>query len=590
MNSSYRAKGKVLPSVAKKRTGRDPTNRLAAFPWRGILTVLVLTGCATLAVSSALRTSVTVDEFAYLPMGISVWQNRTFDINSGTTPLPGMLAAAPVVLLNRAKLSEPPPGERSIWSDGSRFAADNSERYHECFMLGRLVSIFVLLGTGLLASGFARSLYGFKGGLIALVVVCFSPDMLAHGSLVTTDIYLAGAVLASLWAFDVLLQRPNWPAVCGLGVSVGAAMLCKFTGILLVLLLPAAALVLWACKRLRLGDDRESLVVSRKTVYWGIAALVLAILTIHVGYGFDRPLTLLGDFSFQTGAFQAIQAALPAPIPVPSPYAFVAGFDAQFSEGPYDAYLLGTFNQTGFWNYYLVGFLVKTPEPILLLVAGALLLSPKVALREVPMIVVVLAFFAIFSFTGHKNIGVRYLLFLIPIAAVWSGRLAASTAWNSPRHARALAAAVTVSLAGLAAIAVATWPYYLAYFNAASGGPGRGHEYLLDSNIDWGQDLIALRDYMQREGIESVDLAYFGRVDPAIYGIGYRPLIDKVSGRYVVISTNFLFGRMYFVGGSGFWPSNRDHYAIFRRLKPKAVLGHNLYVFDMTAQTTRGSQ
>ena len=160
-----------------------------------------------------------------------------------------------------------------------------------------------------------------------------------------------------------------------------------------------------------------------------------------------------------------------------------------------------------------------------------------------------MSFAIFFSFTGHKNIGVRYLLFLIPIAAVWSGRLAISPAWYSPRYGRALAAAVTVALIGLVGIAVASWPYYLTYFNFASGGPDRGHEFLLDSNVDWGQDLITLRDYMQREGIESVDLAYFGRVDPAIYGINYRPLVTGVDGRYAVISTNLLFGRMYFLGG-----------------------------------------
>jgi hypothetical protein len=135
---------------------------------------------------------------------------------------------------------------------------------------------------------------------------------------------------------------------------------------------------------------------------------------------------------------------------------------------------------------------------------------------------------------------------------------------------------------------VAISPHFLAYFNTVSGGPGRGHEYLLDSNIDWGQDLITLRDYMEREGIDSVDLAYFGRVDPAIYGIKYRPLLKTISHRYVVISTNLLWGRMYFLGGTRTGPTNRDYYAAFRRLKPKTILGYSLYVFDLKAQSPGG--
>ena len=94
---------------------------------------------------------------------------------------------------------------------------------------------------------------------------------------------------------------------------------------------------------------------------------------------------------------------------------------------------------------------------------------------------------------------------------------------------------------------------------------------------------------MAREGIDSVDLAYFGRVDPAIYGIKYRPLLKTISHRYVVISTNLLWGRMYFLGGTRTGPTNRDYYAAFRRLKPKTILGYSLYVFDLKAQSPSGA-
>jgi hypothetical protein len=128
-----------------------------------------------------------------------------------------------------------------------------------------------------------------------------------------------------------------------------------------------------------------------------------------------------------------------------------------------------------------------------------------------------------------------------------------------------------------------SWPNYLSFFNLPSGGPSRGHRYLLGSNLDWGQDLIALGDYMEREGIEKVDLAYFGRVDPEVYGIKYRDLRRRPRQRYAVISTNMLWGRTYFVNGKDFWPP-RDRYARFRSMKPKAVLGHTLYVFDLEEQ------
>ena len=228
--------------------------------------------------------------------------------------------------------------------------------------------------TCLLALGFSGSLYGPAGGLIALVVVGLSPDMLAHGRLVTPDVYLAAGMLGSLWAWDALARKPGWRQAAVLGVAVGVATLCKFTAFLLVLLLPAAGLLVWLLRRLRIGEEREPLVLQPRTVGWGLAALVIAMFTINLGYGFHGSLTPLGNLPLTTPAFCAVQGMLPAWLPVPLPATFVLGPDAQLGKGHRDAYLLGQFNQTGFWNYYLVGFLVKTPEPILLLALAALLL------------------------------------------------------------------------------------------------------------------------------------------------------------------------------------------------------------------------
>src|SRR5262249_41505536 len=140
--------------------------------------------------------------------------------------------------------------------------------------------------------------------------------------------------------------------------------------------------------------------------------------------------------------------------------------------------------------------------------------------------------------------------------------------------------AVLVGAFWLMVSAATTWPNYLAYFNFACGGPSRGHRYLLDSNLDWGQDLIALRRYMEREGIPEIDLAYFGRVDPAIYGVHFRHLGLQPVGRHVAISANLVWGLSYFINGTGLKPP-RNAYQEFRDIKPVAVLGHTIYVYDL---------
>lgn len=536
-----------------------------------------------LALSSASRKSVTVDEFALLPTGVAILEAHTFQIDRGVPPLAKVLTALPVALFSSARLDLSALDDlTSGWTCGYLFLSQNAEHYHADFMSGRYVSILTLLATGLLCYGFARSLYGPAGALVTAVAVSLSPNLLAHGRLVTTDIYLTAAVMGALWAFDALLRKPG-PVRCLVwGLTLGAAALCKFTGALLLLLLPAAGVAMFALRRSRLAENDRTVLLNRRTVAWGAAALGVALVVMNLGYLFDGSFTRLKSYEFATPAFQSLQRALPSGLPVPLPYDYILGLDTQLAEQGYDAYLLGRFNQTGFLHYFAVGFLVKTPIPILVFAVAALVLNRKVGLREVPLLTVGAVMLAFFSIAGHKNIGIRYLLFLIPMTCVWIGRIATAPAWASPIAGRRLKWAAGAAAAWLLLDALLIWPDYLAYFNLAAGGPSRGHRYLLDSNLDWGQDLIALHEYMNEKRIPSVDLAYFGRVPPEVYGIRYQDFYGQPTQRWVVISANLLWGRMYYVNGKPHWPPDRDTYAAFRKRQPKTVLGHTLYVYDLT--------
>jgi hypothetical protein len=423
--------------------------------------------------------------------------------------------------------------------------------------------------------------------MIALWAAAFSPNLMAHGRLATTDIYLAAAVVATFWSLDRWLCRPGLGQAALLGICVGLATLCKFTGTLLLGFVPAIVAGMWLLSRWQWVAADEQIRFHPRMLRDLAWALGVSILVINLGYAGHRTLTPLGGFHFDSGLFAAAQAWLPRQTPVPLPYHFVAGFDAQLAEKGYDAYLCGTFNQTGFWNYYFVAFLVKSSLAGLVAVASATVLKPRISLREVPLLVFVIGSFALFSFVGHKNIGLRYLLFAIPLACVWMGRISVAPWSASPSGSKTVAFGLLAAAGSLLVTHALIWPDYLAYFNLAAGGPDRGHEYLLDSNLDWGQDLVALREFIDRKQIESIDLAYFGRVPPEIYGIRYTHFLPdsqfvlRNRNRYVAISANLLWGRMYFVNGTDYWPEGRGLYAPFRQLRPVAVLGHSIYVFDM---------
>jgi hypothetical protein len=143
------------------------------------------------------------------------------------------------------------------------------------------------------------------------------------------------------------------------------------------------------------------------------------------------------------------------------------------------------------------------------------------------------------------------------------------------------ASAAAVALLWVAAGNLRVAPRYLQYFNEAAGGPAHGHEVLIDSNIDWGQDLLRLREYMDANSIDRIALAYFGRVDPVIYGIRYTPLERGVSHGKAVVSASFLMGRPYFwiLGGRLRWVPSRT-YEWLQTQRPIARVG-SMFVFDL---------
>jgi hypothetical protein len=144
-------------------------------------------------------------------------------------------------------------------------------------------------------------------------------------------------------------------------------------------------------------------------------------------------------------------------------------------------------------------------------------------------------------------------------------------------------AAVSVALLGwFAWSSVSIAPRYLEYFNELAGGPENGHRWLIDSNLDWGQDLLRLRAYMKAHRLRKVNLAYFGRVDPRVYDIQFTPLVKGESHGISVVSASFLMGRPYWIW---FAPSDLEwaHQGAYTWLqgeKPIARVG-SMFVFDL---------
>jgi hypothetical protein len=294
----------------------------------------------------------------------------------------------------------------------------------------------------------------------------------------------------------------------------------------------------------------------------------LAVLVIWCGYG----------FAFTTPSAPG-EPAWSWPVPG---YLRAIVFDWSANLGGRQVYLLGTFARHGWWYFFPVAFAVKTPIGLLLLLAlaalpsgGARPASPSLGLTLGWFVAVPIAvWLGVACFVLLVPLGIRYLLPIYPLLALFVGvRLAGGgSRWR--------AAAATVAAAWLAVASLAVHPHYLAYFNEAAGGPANGRHWLIESNLDWGQDLRTLAGWLRSRGNPPVHLAYFGRENPASYLLHTEsvPGCAPVSG-LVAISVNVLEG-LYSPQGSATPPSARC-YDWLRNRTPIAAPGWSILVYDV---------
>jgi hypothetical protein len=230
-----------------------------------------------------------------------------------------------------------------------------------------------------------------------------------------------------------------------------------------------------------------------------------------------------------------------------------------------NAFLAGDYGDRGWWYYFPVAFAIKTPVVLLLAAAAGLVVWGWRSRDKAMFVLVPIVVYLGWSMTTHINIGVRHILPIYPFVIVL--------------------AAAALAFVGCAAETAIAYPHQLAFFNLLVGGPSHGSEYLVDSNLDWGQDLKPLKRWMDDHQISHINLAYFGSADPRYYGIDctFLPgaptwvnpefVNDPRLPGYVAVSATLLRG-VYAENDQ-----QRQFYAPLARMTPAAVIGHSIFVY-----------
>jgi hypothetical protein len=243
-------------------------------------------------------------------------------------------------------------------------------------------------------------------------------------------------------------------------------------------------------------------------------------------------------------------------------------------------YLLGTIREDGWKSYFLIAWLVKTPIPVLILSGAAIGLFlaglRKNSLEETFLLLPAAGYFLVYSLFAD-NLGVRYLIPCFPLLFIFVSRIATTVTAGSKLLKTALAALLLWHAAEYALIA----PDHLSYFNQIAGGPEGGVKWLDDCNVDWGQGLIQLRDYLEANEIRNYRLFYFGMGDPNYYGVtgdriwDSRFFLDPSPGIYVLSAHRVARGHAVLRLAYGEGPKN---WLLHRR--PTAIVGHAYYLYE----------
>jgi len=524
--------------------------------------------------------SITFDETIHTAVAQDVWRNHRFDQWMETPPLGHLLLGLPIHGDKYQMEIRNPAGWLMVTA-----LTPGPER----FILGpRMVNVALGVLLGILVWCAARNVFSPGAANFALGLFAFSPQFIAHFTVATVD------GIGVLTVFGVALQlvrwrrKPSWGNTLLLGLTFGLALIAKFYAPPFVVL--ALAVVLLTRRARAAGGISASFTSSPSDWSWkpALAALVLAGMVVWSAYFFHVGKAVLHDGQLVITYPQARMTihvgglGLDLGIPLPAPEFFVGFHEVLVHKGlGHPSFFLGrvSYERASRW-YFPVAIALKWPTITLALaLAGIVLVVVCPRLRARPGAGIDLRIYGgvgavalLLALWSHLGIGDRHVLTLYPFLLIFA---AGCWQWASglSREKARTALGVLALLAALNAADVLRYaPGYLSYFNVFVSAE-RSRELLTDSSLDWGQGLVALRQYQQEHPNVPMHLAYFGSVDPPLYGIESVPLRpgERVTGTVVVSATML----------SGQYLSDPTSYQWLLQFKPVVVLDHCLFVFEV---------
>jgi len=573
-------------------------NRIAS-RYVPVIAALLLLAFWAQAAGNLYDQSPVVDEPTHIARAQAYWRTGDFRLQRGHPPLIHALSGAFLQL----EPGLPSPADLSGWTTTDRmsvawhFLWGAGQPADRIIFLARFPVLTLALCLGAVLFRWGRQRLGLWPALGALFLFAFDPNLLAHSVLITTDMAATFFIFLAAYALDCWTIKCDWQHAAAAGVAVGLALTAKFSAIILApVVLVIATLLAWRTRAWK--------TILIALIVMGVAAAIVIGIVYH----------------FELGPLQPDGPT----IPIPSFWRGLLAIEAHNRAG-HPAFLFGQISPDGWWYYFIIAFLLKTPLPTLILALIGLVALGKFQISNfkfqisslqsplaccparplarwrkpgqagrargqaisntiAPAWIIVLALYFAASLYTSLNVGYRHVLPMLPLVML----IAARPISNLP----SLINLKTLHILRLALYALFAWyiinaafiyPHHLAYFNELIGGPDGGYRALIDSNLDWGQDTRRLKRYLDANGIQQSYLIMFAGSPPEYYGIDSRPLPGPYQS-----PTTYDFHRfqpspgVYVIGASslqGLRLDDPDTYDVFRRQAPIARVGHTLFVY-----------
>lgn len=579
-----------------------------------LLVVVLLATMFTIEATTAWHESQTIDEGVHLSAGFSYLKTGDFRLNPEHPPLIKELAALPL-LFTPVKF----PINDQTWQHWNQYQLGKVFLYHNVFsartilFLGRLPIMLISLLLGWWIFRTSRELFGQWGGILSLSLYALDPGFIAHGHYVTTDVGFAAFSFWSVLRLRKMLDTPSRRNVILFITALWLAGMSKFSMIAYLMTLLIVVVIL------KFREPRLSSLQLRKWLKVTLISIpVLALLT-WAFYGFDVRrriddprvaelyaqradyvqthdvrtgsalvrfvMTKLGDRASGFGAWVDHSSTISVP-----GYAFFRGTIAVIghSIGGQESYLHGQFKDTGWWYYFPTAMAIKTPLPTLAAILGMWIVvivwivrskQRGKSWREVFasadrtwfIFLAIPTVFLLLSMGSHLNLGWRHIMpiypFIFVLAGVFTSRQFLSTA-------KYFIIIPIVLSGGMLATQAKTYPNEIGYFNSLIGGSKNGPAWLIDSNLDWGQGVLRLADFMSINNIHSIPFVYYGWTDVTDYlNATHMPTsVEAHSGQIIHGYAAISIGQLYRRDGQYDW---------LKKYHPQELPGSGIYIYNL---------